>query len=103
VEDTLPNARPGDIRYVVWPRLRTWRAVIAASLVAVLAAVIAASLDFTQLGAAFETLPQNPATVVAMVAGYTAAFWLRALAWRALLSTPICPPMMARCRRTALT
>ena len=48
---------------------------------------MAQSLSFSQLREAFAALPQDPLTVALMAAGYTAAFWLRALAWHALLST----------------
>jgi uncharacterized protein (TIRG00374 family) len=72
-----------------WLRSRQARAVLAAVLVALFGVIVARSLDLSQLGTAFETLPRNPLTVAAMALGYTAAFWLRAVAWRSLLSTRI--------------
>jgi uncharacterized membrane protein YbhN (UPF0104 family) len=88
LENALPNPRFSGAS-LAWAQSRLWRSVLAAGLVTLLGVVVALSLDLWQLQAAFEALPRNPTTVVAMALGYSAAFWLRALAWRALLTTHI--------------
>jgi uncharacterized protein (TIRG00374 family) len=70
-------------------RLLVWQAAVGLAIVAALGAYVAMALDLSQLREAFRTLPENPATVALMAAGYTLAFWLRSMAWRALLTTPV--------------
>ncbi|HWC30344.1 MAG TPA: lysylphosphatidylglycerol synthase transmembrane domain-containing protein [Dehalococcoidia bacterium] len=64
-----------------------WRTVLGSVLVADFAVVLALTLDLSQVKAAFGVLPDHPWTVGLMVAGYTAAFWLRAVAWQLLLTS----------------
>jgi uncharacterized membrane protein YbhN (UPF0104 family) len=59
------------------------------SIVIALCAYVVLALDLALLQRAFQVLPQNPATVALMALVYTAAFWLRAMAWRALLGNRI--------------
>jgi uncharacterized membrane protein YbhN (UPF0104 family) len=66
-----------------------WHLIIGAGLVLLFAAVVARSLDLSNLRTAFEALPENPATVAAMALGYSGAFLLRAAAWRALFTTRV--------------
>ena len=76
---------------VITPRMRflLWQGALGLAIVVALAAYVAMRLDLSQLRAAFRALPENPATVALMALGYTLAFWLRAMAWRALLTTKV--------------
>ncbi len=66
-----------------------WQAALGFAIVVALATYVVMQLDLSHLRAAFRVLPENPATVALMALGYTLAFWLRATAWRALLTTKV--------------
>ncbi|MPZ47961.1 MAG: glycosyltransferase [Dehalococcoidia bacterium] len=52
-------------------------------------AVIAGLLDVSELRSGLRIVPEQPATIALMALAYSAAFWLRALAWRLILTSPI--------------
>src|SRR5688572_17016304 len=69
-------------------RFQAWQAIAGLAIVLALTTYVLLRLDLAQLGTAWDAMLGNPAFVLAMAAGYTLAFWLRAAAWRTLLTTP---------------
>jgi uncharacterized membrane protein YbhN (UPF0104 family) len=65
------------------------RLVLGLLISAVTVAVLARTLDLAQVRAAVEVVPDEPGVLLAAALAYSAAFWLRALAWRLLLSTKL--------------
>lgn len=76
-----PSAHPG----VPWTAGRIVLGVLGTLLTV---AVLTRFLDLGQIRVAFENATAGPGVVVLVAIAYTAAFWVRALAWRELLSTP---------------
>ncbi len=80
------------VRRVSSPRLMSWRRStwwirigLMAAVIGLLGATVAWVVDHSALTHAFATVGNRPWLVVGFVIGYTAAFWLRAEAWRLLL------------------
>ncbi len=48
-------------------------------------------VDLDRIGTGLLTVLQKPGTVAVAALAYTAAFWLRALAWRLLMASPVSP------------
>ena len=69
-------------------RFHAWQAVAGLAIVLALTTYVLLRLDIGQLGAAWDAMLGSPGIVLGMAAGYTLAFWLRAVAWRTLLTTP---------------
>ena len=65
------------------------RFVLGGLMVAAAAAVLLFLVDWTQLRDALSAFRASPLLLVALIAAYTGAFWLRAVAWRALLTHKI--------------
>src|SRR5688500_3231733 len=69
-------------------RFHAWHAVAGLAIVLAVTTYVLLRLDPGQLGTAWTAMLGRPGIVLAMGAGYTLAFWLRAIAWRTLLTTP---------------
>jgi hypothetical protein len=70
------------------PAIPPWRLACAAVLAAVAIWGILRIVDGCEVGRALEALGRRPGLVALVLAGYTAAFALRAEAWRRLLPAP---------------
>ena len=71
-------------RLIRWPPLSVPRALLLLAGVAGAVILMARFADWAQLGAALVALRAQPLLLVGLIAAYTGAFWLRAIAWRAL-------------------
>ena len=71
-------------RLIRWPPLSVPRALLLLAGVAGAFILMALFADWAQLGAALAALRAQPLLLVGLIAAYTGAFLLRAIAWRAL-------------------
>ena len=62
---------------------------LSAALAAGVVALAALFADWALIKSALSELGRHPALLAAMAAAYTGAFWLRAVAWRALTTHPV--------------
>lgn len=83
-QGTIPGRAPSSRFHV--PAWR-WLAAIILSVVA--AVSVARSLDWAEVGSAVDAGLGRPETLALVAVAYTGAFWLRGLAWRLLLNTPV--------------
>ena len=67
------------------PEISTLRTVMALSVMALAAFLVYILADWTQLRNAMQEFRGHPWLLLALVAAYTGAFLLRAIAWRALI------------------
>ena len=70
-------------------RFHLWQAAAGVAILVALTTYVVLRLDLTDLRTAFDAMLRNPGIVLAMAATYSLAFWLRAVAWRQLLTTPL--------------
>jgi len=66
-----------------------WRIVLGVAGTIATLGMLAALLDLSQIRLAFHNAADAPLLITAIALAYTAAFWVRALAWRKLLATSI--------------
>ena len=81
LEAFAPLARTSNPR-----RLTVARGGLALALTAAAVVSIALLADWAQLGSAITSLGTRPELVAVLLAAYTAAFWLRTVAWKQLLT-----------------
>ena len=83
-----PNRRAdaGDFSQVSRPALTLPRVVISVVLMSLAVLLAAALVDWGQLGTALDSLAGQPWLIGVLLASYTGAFLLRAVAWRVLVS-----------------
>ncbi len=77
------NAGGFPLRIPAW----RWALGVAASLA--VGVVLWLTLDWTEFASAFRLAGAEPLVILGMAAAYSAAFWLRAAAWRACLQTAV--------------
>ena len=85
--NTLADA--GDVPRVSRPALTLPKVVISVTLVSLAVLLAVTLVDWTQLGTALHSLAGQPWLIGVLLASYTGAFLLRAMAWRALVSNSV--------------
>ena len=84
-ESTQRHLAASDFRGMSRPTFSFYRGVIAFSVLVTAALLIAFLTDWSQLRASLWRFGDQPWLLAIMVVAYTGAFWLRAMAWQALM------------------
>ena len=71
------------------PKVSALRAVLSLAIVAIAALLVYLLADWGQLRSATQEITGHPWLLAALVATYSGAFWLRAVAWRSLINQKV--------------